>query len=246
MVPPDNASPERIDLNADLGEGVTDDEGLLAVVTSANVACGYHAGDVATMTSVCELAAERGVALGAQVSYDDREGFGRRDLDVAPTLLRDQVAAQVAVLDDIAHQAGAAVTYVKAHGALYHRVARDPEQARALLDGTGSLPVLGLPGTVLLELAAAHGRRTWREGFPDRRYEGERTGAGLGHGGLVPRGEPDSVLHDPHEVAARAVELARSGTVDSVCVHGDNPGAVATARAVRALLEATGFDVRPL
>ena len=246
MVPPDNASPERIDLNADLGEGVTDDEGLLAVVTSANVACGYHAGDVATMTSVCELAAERGVALGAQVSYDDREGFGRRDLDVAPTLLRDHVAAQVAVLDDIAHQAGAAVTYVKAHGALYHRVARDPEQARALLDGTGSLPVLGLPGTVVLELAAAHGRRTWREGFPDRRYEGERTGAGLGHGGLVPRGEPDSVLHDPQEVAARAVELARSGTVDSVCVHGDTPGAVATARAVRALLEATGFDVRPL
>ena len=171
----------RVDLNADLGEGVTDDVGLLAVVTSANVACGYHAGDVATMTAVCELAAERGVVIGAQVSYDDRAGFGRRDVDISFTLLRDQVAAQVSALDDIAHQAGSVVAYVKPHGALYHRAAHDPEHARAVLDGSGSLPVLGLPGALLLELAAAGGRSTWREGFPDRRYEGERSGAGLGH-----------------------------------------------------------------
>jgi UPF0271 protein len=243
---PANKPAACIDLNADLGEGVTDDESLLEVVSSANVACGYHAGDVETMTAVCERAAGRGVVVGAQVSYDDREGFGRRELDVAYALLRDQVAAQVSALDDIARQAGSAVAYVKAHGALYHRVAKDPEQARALLDASGSLPVLAMPGALVLELAAAAGRTTWREGFPDRRYEGERTGAGLGQGGLVSRDEPDAVLHDPDEVAGRAVELARSGSVDSVCVHGDSPGAVATAHAVRAALEAAGFDVRPV
>jgi len=236
----------RIDLNADLGEGVTDDEGLLTVVSSANVACGYHAGDVPTMTAVCTEAARRGVAVGAQVSYDDREGFGRRDLDVPYAVLRDQVAAQVAVLDDIAQRAGTAVSYVKPHGALYHRVARDEEQARAVLDATGSLPVLGLPGAVILELARVAGRPTRNEGFPDRGYLGERTGEGIGVGGLVPRGEHGDLVEDPGEVAARAVELARSGRVDSVCVHGDSPGAVAAARAVRAALEAEGFAVLPM
>jgi UPF0271 protein len=236
----------RIDLNADLGEGVTDDEGLLAVVTSANVACGYHAGDVATMTAVCEEAARRGVVVGAQVSYDDREGFGRRDLDVPYAVLRDQVADQVTTLDGIARSAGTAVAYVKPHGALYHRVAREEEQARAVLDATGSLPVLGLPDAVILELARAVGRATWHEGFPDRGYLGERTGEGIGVGGLVPRGEDGAHVEDPDEIAARAVELARSGRVHSVCVHGDSPGAVAAARAVRSALEAAGIEVRAL
>jgi UPF0271 protein len=236
----------RIDLNADLGEGVTDDAGLLQVVTSANVACGYHAGDVETMTAVCEEAAGRGVVVGAQVSYDDREGFGRRRLDVAYDVLRDQVAAQVEVLDDIAHQAGTVVAYVKPHGALYHRVAEDPEQARAVLDGSGSLPVLGLPGTLILDLAAERGRATWREGFPDRAYVAEREGGTVGEGGLVPRDQPGALVEDPDEVAARAVALARSGRVDSVCLHGDSRGAVATARAVRAALEAVGVEVRPV
>ncbi|NUS50954.1 MAG: LamB/YcsF family protein, partial [Nocardioidaceae bacterium] len=212
----------RIDLNADLGEGVTDDQGLLAVVSSANVACGYHAGDVPTMTAVCEEAAGRGVVVGAQVSYDDREGFGRRALDVPYDLLRDQVAAQVGVLDDIARNAGTLVAYVKPHGALYHRVARDEEQARAVLDGSHPLPVLGLPGALILELAEADGRTAWREGFPDRGYLGERTGEGIGYGGLVPRGEEGDLVEDPDAVAERAVALARSGRVDSVCVHGDS------------------------
>jgi UPF0271 protein len=228
-----------IDLNADLGEGVTDDAGLLAVVTSANVACGSHAGDVRTMTAVCTEAARLGVAVGAQVSYDDRPHFGRVELDVAYDLLRDQVADQVFVLDRIARHAGIRVTYVKPHGALYNRLVDDEEQARAVLDGSGDLPVLGLPGSVLLTLAGRAGRDVRREGFPDRGYT-----EGGWAGRLVPRDQEGALVSDPHEVARRAVAMARSGDVDSVCVHGDSPGAVATARAVRDALAAGGIDVR--
>jgi 5-oxoprolinase (ATP-hydrolysing) subunit A len=231
----------RIDLNADLGEGVTDDPGLLAVVTSANVACGYHAGDAATMTAVCRVAARRGVVVGAQVSYDDRENFGRRALDVEPSVLRDQVLDQVSVLDRIAGEAGTRVAYVKPHGALYNRVVDDAEQARAVLDGSGDLPVLGLPGSVILDLAGRSGRRVWREGFPDRGYTEPPFG-----GRLLPRDQEGALVGDAEEVARRAVDMARSGHVDSVCVHGDSPGAVATARAVREALEADGIDVRPV
>lgn len=225
----------RIDLNADLGEGVTDDEALLAVVTSANVACGFHAGDEQTMRTVCRLAAERGVAVGAQVSYDDRAGFGRRELDVPGGLLREQVAEQVALLSRAAAEAGTRVSYVKPHGALYNRVVHDADQAEAVLAGSGDLPVLGLPGAVILQLAAARGRDVRREGFPDRAYTAE--------GRLRPRGEPGAVLRDTAEIARRAVRLAAE--VDSVCVHGDEPEAVAHARAVRAALDAAGFAVRP-
>ena len=231
----------RIDLNADLGEGVTDDPGLLAVVTSANVACGYHAGDVATMTVVCERAAGHGVAVGAQVSYADRENFGRVDLDVEYDELRHQVADQVFTLTRIALHAGLTVAYVKPHGALYNRVVHDEEQARAVLGGSGDLPVLGLPGSALLDLAARAGRAVWREGFPDRGYTD-----GPWSGRLLPRDQPGAVLTDPDEVAARAVAMARSGDVDSVCVHGDSPGAVRTARAVRVALEVEGIHVRPV
>jgi UPF0271 protein len=233
--------PRRIDLNADLGEGVTDDPGLLAVVTSANVACGYHAGDVGTMTAVCEEAVRRGVVVGAQVSYADREHFGRVALDVAYDVLRDEVADQVFTLTRIARHAGLPVAYVKPHGALYNRVVEDEEQARAVLDGSGDLPVLGLPGSVLLDLAARDGRTVWREGFPDRGYtDGPWTGR------LLPRDRPGALVTDPDRVAARAVAMAESGDVDSVCVHGDSPGAVRTARAVRVALEAAGIDVRPV
>jgi UPF0271 protein len=228
-----------VDLNADLGEGVTDDPGLLAVVTSANVACGGHAGDAATMAAVCEEAARLGVAVGAQVSYVDRANFGRVPHDVAYAVLRDQVAEQVAVLDGIARGSGVRVSYVKPHGALYNRVVDDEEQARAVLDGSGDLPVLGLPGSVVLELAGAAGREVRREGFPDRGYTG-----GDWTGRLLPRDQPGALVTDPDEVARRAVAMARSGDVGSVCVHGDSPGAVATARAVRAALEADGIDVR--
>ncbi len=225
-----------IDLNADLGEGVTDDSGLLGLVTSANVACGYHAGDRATMRLVCEQAVALGVAVGAQVSYDDRANFGRVALDVAFDVLREQVADQVGVLEEIAASAGGRVAYVKPHGALYNRVVDDEEQAAAVLEGSGSLPVLGLPSSVFLELAGAAGRAVHREGFPDRAYTPE--------GRLVPRDQPDAVHHEPSVIAERAVAMARSGELASVCVHGDSPNAVLSAGAVRRALEEAGLTLR--
>jgi UPF0271 protein len=227
----------RIDLNADLAEGVTDDTGLLAVVTSANVACGFHAGDAAVMRAVCEGAAAAGVVVGAQVSYADREGFGRRPMDVAADVLAEWVADQVGNLGEIARRAGIEVAYVKPHGALYNRVVEDDEQAEAVLQGSGLLPVLGLPGSVLLRRAAEVGRVAVPEGFPDRGYTPD--------GRLVPRSEPGALVHDVEEIAANALALVGSGTVRTVCVHGDSPGAVAAARAVRRALEAAGHAVQP-
>ena len=225
----------HIDLNADLGEGVTDDAALLAVVTSANLACGYHAGSPATMRAVCAEAAQRGVSVGAQVSYADREHFGRVARDVPRVTLREQVADQVGTLTTIAGEEGVEVRYVKAHGALYHRTLDDEEQALAVLEGSRGLPVLGMPGR-LLTLAVAEGRTVFHEGFPDRGYDED--------GRLLPRDRPGAVLDDAETIAFRAVELA--GTVDSVCVHGDHPGAVAHARAVREALEAAGLGLRGL
>jgi UPF0271 protein len=227
---------QTIDLNADLGEGVTDDLGLLALVTSANVACGYHAGDELIMRMVCAEAVSRGVVVGAQVSYDDREGFGRRHLDVAFETLREQVAHQVGLLDEIARASGTSVAYVKPHGALYNRVVHDEDQARAVLTGSGDLPVLGLPGSVFLELAEALGREVHLEGFPDRAYTSE--------GRLVPRDQPGAVHHEPSVIAARALEMARSGQVASVCVHGDSPAAVRSAAEVRRTLQTAGLTLR--
>jgi UPF0271 protein len=231
---PDLSADLTVDLNADLGEEVTDDAGLLAVVTSANVACGYHAGSDAIMRAVCAEAARLGVVVGAQVSYDDRENFGRVPLDVAADVLREQVADQVGTLDAIARAEGVAVRYVKPHGALYHRVIDDEEQARAVLAGSGDLPVMGMAGALVLDLARAAGRVVVHEGFPDRGYDAD--------GRLLPRDRPGAVLTGADRIAARAVELAAE--VDSLCVHGDTPGAVAHARAVRAALEAAGWSVR--
>jgi UPF0271 protein len=219
----------HVDLNADLGEEVTDDAALLGLVTSANVACGYHAGTPVVMRAVCAEAARLGVAVGAQVSYADREHFGRVARDVPAALLAEQVAEQVGTLAGIAVSEGSSVRYLKPHGALYHRVRDDPEQAAAVLAGSGQLPVLGQPGQ-LLEQAAAAGRATYREGFADRAYRGDR---------LVPRDEPGALLEGEEAVAAQAVSLA--GRVDSVCVHGDSPGAVGAARAVRRAVEAAGY-----
>ncbi len=236
-------SVRTVDLNADLGEEVTDDAGLLALVTSANVACGYHAGSAAVMRAVCAGAAVRGVRLGAQVSYDDREGFGRRRLDVPSEVLCAQVADQVGTLTTIAAEEGLVVSYLKPHGALYNRVVDDPEQAAAVLDGSGDLPVLGLPGGVLLRLAGERGRPTYAEAFPDRGYTDPDPVTGLRR--LLPREVPGAVLDDPDRVAANAVAHAATGTVDSVCVHGDGARAVETARAVRRALADAGFGPRP-
>lgn len=224
----------RIDLNADLGEEVTDDEALLAVVTSANVACGYHAGSPAIMRTVCAEAVARGVAVGAQVSYSDRENFGRVALDVPYEVLREQVADQVGILAAIAHDAGTAVRYVKPHGALYHRVMDDEEQAAAVLAGSDDLPVLGMPG-VLLTRAREAGRAVFHEGFPDRGYTAD--------GRLVPRSEPGALVTDEAAIVAQALVLAE--TVDSLCLHGDSPGAVDHATAVRRALEDAGLELHP-
>jgi UPF0271 protein len=223
-----------IDLNADLGEEVTDDAALLAVVTSANVACGYHAGTPEIMRAVCAEAAGRGVAVGAQVSYADRESFGRVPHDVPFDVLRDQVADQVGVLSAIAEECGTTVRYVKPHGALYHRVIDDGEQAAAVLEGSGDLPVLGMPGELLTRARAA-GRAVFHEGFPDRGYTDD--------GRLVPRSEPGALVEDETAIVAQALVLA--ATVESLCLHGDSPGAAGHARAVRRALEGAGLVLRP-
>lgn len=224
-----------IDLNADLGEEITDDEALLGIVTSANVACGYHAGNEQIMRRVCCRAAELGVSVGAQVSYDDRANFGRVAVDLPADLLREQVADQVGTLSAIAEREGIEVRYVKPHGALYHRVIDDAEQAGAVLAGSGELPVLGMPGALLASATAA-GRRVFLEGFADRGYGPDRR--------LLPRSEPGALLEDADEIAAHAVRLAPK--VDSICVHGDRPGAVRAAAAVRAALESAGWVLRGL
>jgi UPF0271 protein len=216
-----------VDLNADVGEGFDTDELLLALVTSANVACGFHAGSPETMRRVSRLAAERGVAVGAHVSYRDREGFGRRGLDVASHVVRAEVAEQIAVLDAAS---GGRVAYVKPHGALYHRATVDADCAAAIAEAAGELPLLAFPGSQLL----AHARRGFAEGFADRGYTAEGT--------LRPRGEPGSLL-GAEDAARQAVDIARR--VDSICVHGDSPDAPAIAARVRAGLEAAGYELRP-
>lgn len=245
-----------IDLNADLGEGfgrwrLTDDEQLLTVVTSANVACGFHAGDAVTMRRVCERAAELGVRIGAQVSYRDLAGFGRRAMDVPAKELAADVAYQIGALEVFARAAGSRVSYVKPHGALYNRLVHDEDQAAAVVEGVllagGGLPVLGLPGSRLLELARSASLPAVEEGFGDRAYTPEGT--------LVPRGQEGAVVTDAREVVERSVRLARYGEVTShdgartamrvrsLCLHGDTPGAVDLARRVRAELERVGVDV---
>ncbi|MFC5803903.1 LamB/YcsF family protein [Streptomyces formicae] len=245
-----------IDLNADLGEGfgrwrLTDDEQLLSVVTSANVACGFHAGDASTMRQVCAMAAERKVRIGAQVSYRDLAGFGRRSMDVPAAELAAETAYQIGALEVFARAAGSRVSYVKPHGALYNRVVHDEEQAEAVVEGimlTGErLPVLGLPGSRLHTMAEKAGLPVVTEAFADRAYRVDGT--------LVPRGQEGAVVTDPGEVVERSVSMARFGVVTSLCgrpvgvrarslcLHGDTPGAVGLARRVRSQLETSGVRV---
>lgn len=225
----------RVDLNADLGEGITDDAGLLQVVSSANVACGFHAGDMDTMRSVCDLAVDLGVVIGAQVSYLDLDGFGRRHLEIAPAVLQQWVEEQIGQLQEVAVRAGTVVSYVKPHGALYNRVVHDQDQARAVLAGSGTLPVMGLPSSVILQQARVLGRDVCPEGFPDRGY----TSAGL----LIPRGQPGDLVAEVEQIASNAVSMAAREDIDSVCVHGDSKQAVEAAIAVRAALENAGYSV---
>lgn len=248
----------RIDLNADLGESrgagpLGDDEALLDVVTSANIACGFHAGDPETMARTAALAAVRGVAVGAHVSYRDRDGFGRSFIDVQPAVLRRDVSLQLEALAQACSGAGTRVAYVKPHGALYHAICTNQGQAEAvvaaMLAFDAGLPLLGLPDTVATRLAGNAGLRTVTEAFADRAYNADGT--------LVPRGTDGAILHDPDLVADRMLELVTAGSVEatdgsrvtvpaeSICVHGDSPGAVAMARAVRARLTSAGVILGP-
>ena len=250
--------PGVIDLNADLGEGfgvwrLGEDEQLLAVLTSANVACGFHAGDPPTMRRVCALAAERGVVIGAQVGYRDLAGFGRRRIDVDPAELEAEVLYQLGALDGCARPAGTRVRYVKPHGALYSTAADDPAQAGALARAVAAydrrLPLLGLPGSALRDAAEAAGVPFVPEAFADRAYRPD--------GRLAPRGEPGAVLDDPATVTARALAFAVDQQVTaldgsvvrvearSLCVHGDTPGAVHLAREIRRALLDAGVRLAP-
>nr|WP_274635895.1 5-oxoprolinase subunit PxpA [Microbacterium bovistercoris] len=247
---------DAIDLNADLGETVdgaptADDEAMFALVSSASIACGGHAGDAASMHAAVERADRTGVAIGAHPSYPDRAGFGRSPMRIGQFELHAVMAEQLSSLSD----AGADIRYVKPHGALYHAAGADPEQAGAVVQAVAELservgrgiPILGL-GDALAEAATAIGLPFFREAFLDRGY--------LPDGSLVPRGEPGDLVHDPAAAAARAVRLARSGEVEatdgtvvevdaaSFCLHGDTPESVELARAVRAALDAAGIAVR--
>lgn len=246
----------HVDLNADVGESygrwsLGDDAALLQVVTSANVACGAHAGDATTMRVSCERAVEHGVRIGAQVGYRDLAGFGRRFIDVDCAELADDVVAQIGALAAAARVAGGSVAYVKPHGALYNALVHHEAQAAAVVAAVRSydpyLSIFGLPGSMLLDHAVQQRLSVWREAFADRAY----TSAGT----LVDRREPGAVLHDADAIATRTVRLVVDRTVqtidgselslevDSVCVHGDTPGAVGIATAVRRALEDAGVTV---
>lgn len=246
-----------VDLNSDLGEGfgiwtLGDDDALLDVITSANVACGFHAGDPNIMRRVCDAAVRRGVAIGAQVSYRDLAGFGRRSIDVEPATLTNDVIYQIGALDGFARIAGSSVRYVKPHGALYNRIVHDEDQASAVVAAVvaydPTLPVLGLPGSALLRLGEQAGLRIVTEAFADRGYTAQAT--------LVPRSQLGALLHDPELVAQRMVQMLVSGRIQSVngtdvavaarsiCVHGDTPGAVTMAVAVRKALAEAGVEIR--
>jgi UPF0271 protein len=246
-----------VDLNSDLGESfgrwvLGDDDTMLDLVTSANVACGFHAGDPSTLRRTCAAAAARGVTVGAQVGYRDLAGFGRRFIEMDSTELADDVVYQLGALDGVCRVTGTAVRYVKPHGALYNAVVHHRAQAAAVVaavrDYDATLPVLGLPGSELLRAAEAAGLPTVREFFVDRGYTPQAT--------LVARAAPGALLHDPDEVTARVLRMLTDGVVtavdgsdvrvgaESACVHGDSPGAVAMAAAVRTGLERAGVELR--
>jgi UPF0271 protein len=251
-------STTSIDLNCDLGEGfgawtMGDDEALLSVVTSANVACGFHAGDPNIMRKTCDVAVENGVAIGAHVGCRDLVGFGRRRIEIAPNDLVNDIVYQIGALDGFARMAGDRVSYVKPHGALYNTIATEAGYARALAEAVlrfdPELRVVGLAGSAGLHCVADAGVVTVAEAFADRAYTAD------GH--LVPRGTTGSVLHDADAIATRCAELARSGEIESIdgvkvrisartiCVHGDTPGAVAIASRVRETLLAEGIQLKP-
>ncbi|MDQ0636018.1 UPF0271 protein [Arthrobacter pascens] len=245
-----------IDLNSDVGESfgrwtLGDDAAILRSVSSANVACGFHAGDPGVIRRTCRDAAAANVAVGAHVGYRDLAGFGRRFLDVAPVELADDVVYQLGALQALAAAEGARVRYVKPHGGLYNAIVHHTGQAQAVVDAVRAvdpgLPILGLPGSEVLRLAAAAGLRAVPEAFADRAYNPDGT--------LVSRSQPGAVLENPADVAEQVLRMATESSVravdgsllkiqaESICVHGDSPGAVAMATAAKAALAGAGVTV---
>lgn len=246
----------QIDLNSDVGESfgswtMGDDAAIMPSVSSANVACGFHAGDPSGIAQTCRDAVAAGVTIGAHVGYRDLAGFGRRFLDCTPTELADDVLYQIGALDALARAAGGQVRYVKPHGALYNTIVRHEAHAQAVVDGVkafgSDLPLLLLPGSVALDKAAAAGLRGVAEAFADRGYNPDGT--------LVSRREPGAVMHDPQDVAKRVLQVASTGSVtaidgtevkvqaESVCVHGDSPGSVELTRSVVRKLADEGIRI---
>jgi 5-oxoprolinase (ATP-hydrolysing) subunit A len=241
----------HVDLNADVGEGMDDDAALLDIVTSANIACGLHAGDARTMAETVDLCLARDVAIGAHPSFDDREGFGRRDMRIAPDAARALVLRQVTTLAEIAVKAGARLKHVKAHGALYNMAARDPELARAIAAAVrefdSNLLLVGLAGSELVAAGMAAGLRVANEVFADRAYRRD--------GSLLPRTQPGALIGEADLAVARALDMVGTSTVrsidgalvplraETICVHGDTPGAVALAATLKAALSSAGVAV---
>ena len=245
-----------IDLNSDVGESfgrwtLGDDAAILRSVSSANVACGFHAGDPGVIRRTCRDASAANVAVGAHVGYRDLAGFGRRFLDLSPAELADDVVYQLGALQALAAAEGARVRYVKPHGGLYNAIVHHTVQAQAVIDAVRAvdpgLPILGLPGSEVLRLAAAAGLRAVPEAFADRAYNPDGT--------LVSRSQPGAVLESPADVAAQVLRMATESSVravdgsvlkiqaESICVHGDSPGAVAMATAAKAALAEAGVTV---
>ncbi|WP_350306692.1 LamB/YcsF family protein [Photorhabdus viridis] len=246
-----------IDLNSDLGEGfgqwkMGDDNAMLSIVTSANVACGFHAGDPAGILQTLKAAHENQVVIGAHVSYPDLVGFGRRNMDISSNELIADVIYQIGALKGLATAAGTTVSYVKPHGALYNTIANDEHQALAVITAIrevdDNLALVGLAGSRMLDLAKEKGLRTVAEAFADRAYTPQGT--------LVSRREKGAVLHDTNEIARRMLQLVTEGGIDaidgsftriqadSICVHGDSPGAVEMARQVKITLQQAGITVQ--
>jgi 5-oxoprolinase (ATP-hydrolysing) subunit A len=249
----------RIDLNADVGESLGqwpmgDDEALIPLVTSVNIACGFHAGDPRTIERTVAIAVRAGVAIGAHPGYPDLVGFGRRDLAMAPDDLEAAIVYQVGAVATFARAAGSELRHVKAHGALYNRAARDPVTAEAIVRATRristSLVVVGPDASALADAAAVSGSPWAAEAFPDRAYEADGT--------LRSRLLPDAMVLAPDTAAERAVRMVREGIVvaidgseiemqpDTLCLHGDAPGAPARAAALRRALAEVGIEVRAL
>lgn len=246
-----------IDLNADLGEttngiAVADDHAMIQLVTSANVATGFHAGEPHTIAATVRAAAERGVSVGAHIGYNDPANFGRTNMDIDSAQLADEVLYQIGALDALARRYGTRVTYVKPHGAMYNTIVHHTDQAHAVIDGihafSSDIAVMLLPGGVAVDVAETKGLRVIREAFADRNYNPDGT--------LVSRTQANAVVTDPEFVAARVRQVAETGSItaidgsvvkvdaDSVCVHGDSPDSVALTRSIVEALRADGIEIK--